>query len=100
MKKNIYEAKTKADAINKALEDLKTSENINFEETKNNALKNLSKDKLSLLAFFYLGIDSEKRETEEPSENKQENMLLDIFDDIFKAKGDDKKDGNDWKKGR
>ena len=74
---------------------LKTSENINFEETKNNALKNLSKDKLSLLAFFYLGIDSEKRETEEPSENKQENMLLDIFDDIFKAKGDNKKDGND-----
>ena len=73
---------------------LKTSENINFEETKNNALKNLSKDKLSLLAFFYLGIDSEKKETEEPSENKTENMLFDIFDDIFKSKGDDKREGN------
>ena len=74
---------------------LKTSENIDFEETKNNALKNLSKDKLSLLAFFYLGIDNEKKETEEPSENKTENMLFDIFDDIFKSKGDDKREGNE-----
>ena len=74
---------------------LRTSENIDFEETKINALKNLSKDKLSLLAFFHLGIDNEKKETEEPSENKTENMLFDIFDDIFKSKGDDKREGNE-----